>query len=74
MEDFPGGPLVETSCFQCRGHGFSPWLGKFLIPHSVGKKKKVKETLMEYLLCTGTLPGTSDIMLNKIYDIKEDIF
>ena len=23
--DFPGGPVVKTLCFQCRGHGFDPW-------------------------------------------------
>ena len=25
--DFPGGPVVETPRFLCRGHGFDPWLG-----------------------------------------------
>ena len=25
--DFPGGPLVKTLCFQCRGKGFNPWSG-----------------------------------------------
>ena len=25
--DFPGGPVVKTSRFRCRGHGFDPWLG-----------------------------------------------
>ena len=25
--DFPGGPVVKTPCFQCRGHKFNPWLG-----------------------------------------------
>ncbi len=25
--DFPGGPVVRTLCFYCRGHGFNPWLG-----------------------------------------------
>ena len=24
-EDFPGGPVVETLRFHCRGHGFNPW-------------------------------------------------
>ena len=24
---FPGGPVVKILCFQCRGHGFDPWLG-----------------------------------------------
>ena len=25
--DFPGGPVAKTMHFQCRGHGFDPWLG-----------------------------------------------
>ena len=25
--DFPGGPVVKTLCFHCRGRGFNPWLG-----------------------------------------------
>ena len=25
--DFPGGPMVETLCFPCGGHGFDPWSG-----------------------------------------------
>ena len=24
--DFPGGPVVKTASFQCRGPGFDPWL------------------------------------------------
>ena len=24
--DFPGGPVVKTPRFHCRGHGFDPWL------------------------------------------------
>ena len=27
--DFPGGPVVRTLPFQCRGHRFDSWLGKF---------------------------------------------
>ena len=23
-QDFPGGPMAETLCSQCRGHGFDP--------------------------------------------------
>ena len=26
-QDFPGGPVVKTPCFQCQGHGFDPCLG-----------------------------------------------
>ena len=25
--DFPGGPVVKTLCFHCRGHGFYPCSG-----------------------------------------------
>ena len=25
--DFPGGPVVKTLPFQCKGHGFDLWLG-----------------------------------------------
>ena len=24
VRDFPGGPMVKTLCFQCRGRGFDP--------------------------------------------------
>ena len=27
LEDFPGGPVVKTQCFQCRGHMFNSWWG-----------------------------------------------
>ena len=47
--DFPGGPVVKTPCFHCRGHRFDPWLGKIPMPHGVtGKKKKKKEKERNY--------------------------
>ena len=27
MRDFPSCPVGKTLCFQCRVHGFEPWLG-----------------------------------------------
>ena len=27
-QDFPGGPVVKTLSFQCRGPGFNPWSEK----------------------------------------------
>ena len=27
MGEFPGGPVVRTPRFHCRGHGFDPWSG-----------------------------------------------
>ena len=40
--DFPGGPVVRTLHFQCRGHRFNPWLGDLPISCCVAKKKKKK--------------------------------
>ena len=28
FQDFLGGPVAKTSCYQCRGCGFDPWLRK----------------------------------------------
>ena len=44
MRDFPGGPVVQTLCFQCRGHGFNPWSGNLdpCMPHSVAKIKLIR--------------------------------
>ena len=27
IQNFPGGPVVKTPCFQRRGRRFDPWLG-----------------------------------------------
>ena len=27
LRDFPGGAVVKTLCFQCKGHEFDLWLG-----------------------------------------------
>ena len=41
--NFPGGPVVKILRFQCRGHGFHPWSGKFhMLLNSVAKKRKRK--------------------------------
>ena len=34
--DFPGGPVVKTLSFQCRGSGFGPWLVKFKNKFTLG--------------------------------------
>ena len=39
IRDFPGSPVVKTSQFQCRGHGFSPDQGSE-IPHALWPKRK----------------------------------
>ena len=35
--EFPGGPMVRTPHFHCRGHGFNPWLQNQAAQH--GQKK-----------------------------------
>ena len=46
-KDFPGGPVVKTPRFQCRGRGFDPWSGELRshVPCGVAKKKKKKFNL-----------------------------
>ena len=41
LRDFPGGPVVKTLHFHCRGCGFDPWSGK--MPHGMAKKFKKKK-------------------------------
>ena len=36
--DFPGGSVVKTLCFHCRGHGFDPWWGDLNILCGIAKK------------------------------------
>ena len=38
--DFPGGPVVSTLCFHCRGHGFDPCLGNLRSCKLHGTAKK----------------------------------
>ena len=41
--DFPGGPVVKTPCFHCRGLRFNPWPGNQDVAcHKVWPKKKKK--------------------------------
>ena len=39
--------MVKTPHFQCKGHGFDPWLGKFHMSHSVAKNLKKKRNYLE---------------------------
>ena len=34
VTDFPGGPVVKTPCFWCRGRKFDPWSGRRFNPWS----------------------------------------
>ena len=40
VSDLPGGPMIKTPRFHCRGHGFDPWSGKFRLPLQCGQKRK----------------------------------
>ena len=42
--DFPGGPVVKTPCFQCRGRGFDPWSGNSDPTCGTAKKTQNKQT------------------------------
>lgn len=42
--DFPGGAVVKTLCFQCKGLGFDSWLGakiQYAVQHSRKEKDRV---------------------------------
>ena len=41
-QEFPGGPVVKTPCFQGKGHGLIPGQGT-KIPQGQKKKKMEKE-------------------------------
>ena len=41
--DFPGGPVIKTLSFHCRGHWSSRWLGKFLMSGGAAKTKQNKK-------------------------------
>ena len=40
------GPVVRTLCFQCKGHGFHPWLGT-KIPQALWQKETRKENRLK---------------------------
>ena len=46
MRDLPGGTVVKTLPFHCRGQGFNPWLGnkKKKNPKNKQKKRNSHET------------------------------
>ena len=49
IRDFPGGPVVKTLCFQCRGCGFNSWSGP-KIPHMVWHSQEIKIRTIKYFL------------------------
>ena len=47
MEDFPGGLVVKTPCYQCRGTGLIPGQGSSTCLKGCGRKEKKKIVIME---------------------------
>ena len=48
---FPGGPVVKTPRFPCRGCGFHPWSGKILHAAWHGQREKEKNQLFLTFSC-----------------------
>ena len=46
--DFPGGPVVNTLHFQCRGRGFDPWSENWEPASSAAQPKKKKILVNHY--------------------------
>ena len=44
-EGFPGGPVIKTSTFHCREHGFDHWLGNEDNPCFAGQSKQLKKKI-----------------------------
>ena len=42
--DFPGGPVVKTLHFHCRGHRFDTWLGNYDLSYWAVWPKVNKQT------------------------------
>ena len=51
--DFPGGPVVKTPSFHCRGLGFDPW-SRTKIPHAAqrgtAKQKSVDNDSLHWVM------------------------
>ena len=48
---FPGGPVVKTPSFHCRGCGFHPWVREDPARCLVQPKRKRKEPAFSYISC-----------------------
>ena len=47
-EDFIGGPVVKTLCFQCKRHGFDSWSEKSYMAHGEAEKKEERKLNLEF--------------------------
>ena len=63
--DFPGGPVFETLCFYCRGHGSIPGWG-IKIPHAMQRGQKKTKTNKLHRFFNGNYElalGSSEILM-----------
>ena len=47
MRDFPGGPVIKTPHFQCRGCGFNPGQGP-KVPRAVWHRQEIKIRIINF--------------------------
>ena len=55
--DFPGGPVVKTTHFQCRGQVFNPWSGNLVAWTKENKQKSKKKKSIAGLCGLADVPG-----------------
>ena len=57
--DFPGGPVVKTTHFQCRGQVFNPWSGNLVAWTKENKQKSKKKKINCWAVWTCRCSRTS---------------
>ena len=69
--DFPGGPVVKTTHFQCRGQVFNPWSGNLVVwtKENKQKSKKKKKKSLAGLCGLVDVPGPlwTSAAINKLW-------
>ena len=56
----PGGPVVKTPCFQCRGCGFDPWSGLSDFTFTFHFHALEKEMAIHSSTLAWRIPGTAE--------------
>ena len=70
--DFPGGPVVKTLCFHCRGNGFDPSSGEIrsCMPQDVAKKTPKKSNTKTWGLREERCVATGDKLVYAFLPIS----
>ena len=61
--DFPVGPVIKTLHFQCRGHGFHPWLRSKDPTCHTEKKSEIMPLLNQLVCFQWLMSGTPTLFL-----------